>query len=540
MIESRRWDFFGRLRDSLTRTKQQLVERFEEIVSRADAPERRSRAVDVETLEALEELLISADVGLPATERIVSAVKARARRGESLRDLVKQEIRAVFDGVAGPAGESPRRRPPSPRVVLIVGVNGTGKTTTVGKLANLLKSVGRRRRWSARRTRSARRPSSSSRSGRRAPASTSCGRGRAPTRRRWCSTRSRRARRAAAIPILVDTAGRIHTRVNLMNELEKIRRVASREVPGAPHEVLLVLDATVGQNGLSQAREFTERGRRERHRAREARRDGEGRRGGGDRARPEAADPLRGRRRGHRRPGAVLGGGIRATGCSRRSGRGGSGQCSGSGSIDADSDSCQLPLHAVRERQLRLRPPACGAPALAGVRPVPAATASDTADDSSRRTAPTTRSRLRATDRSSSRRAEQLADVDPERGRQLLQRLGRAVSAVDDVADGVGVDAGQAGQFHLGDALLVDQGGDRVAPSGHRAKPTRRSGARVPAVDAGARMPVAAARRRVAARRAVGASRLTARAEPVYDKGLPDMGLGHVCLRGRRDVRFPE
>ena len=103
--------FFGRLRDSLTRTKQQLVERFEEIVSRADAPDRRSRAVDVETLEALEELLISADVGLPATERIVSAVKSRARRGESLRDLVKEEIRAVFDGVAGASGGAARAEP---------------------------------------------------------------------------------------------------------------------------------------------------------------------------------------------------------------------------------------------------------------------------------------------------------------------------------------------------------------------------------------------------------------------------------------------
>jgi fused signal recognition particle receptor len=131
---------FGRLRESLARTKQQFVERFEDIVARADAPDRRSRAVDVETLEALEELLIAADVGLPATERIVSAVKSRARRGESLRDLVKEEIRAVFDGVAGSA--VPSSAPPDPRVVLIVGVNGTGKTTTVGKLANLFRASG--------------------------------------------------------------------------------------------------------------------------------------------------------------------------------------------------------------------------------------------------------------------------------------------------------------------------------------------------------------------------------------------------------------
>src|SRR5215468_5839000 len=95
--------FFDKLRDGLTRTKQQIVSRFEEIVQQADAGEQRTRPVDVDTIEALEELLVSADVGIPATERIVTAVKARARRGESLRDLVKQEIRAVFETVSEPS-----------------------------------------------------------------------------------------------------------------------------------------------------------------------------------------------------------------------------------------------------------------------------------------------------------------------------------------------------------------------------------------------------------------------------------------------------
>src|SRR5512133_157920 len=125
----------GRLRDSLTRTKQQLVERFDEIVSRADAPDRRTRPLDVETVEALEELLISADVGMAATDRIVSAVKSRARSGESLRDLVKQEIRAISSGAEAEASRVAQLQADStPTVVLIVGVNGTGKTTTVGKL----------------------------------------------------------------------------------------------------------------------------------------------------------------------------------------------------------------------------------------------------------------------------------------------------------------------------------------------------------------------------------------------------------------------
>jgi fused signal recognition particle receptor len=128
----------GRLRDNLSRTKQQIVDRFEDLVRQADEPERRTRPIDVETLEALEEVLISADIGVAATERIIAAVRGRARSGESLRDLVKQEIRHVFAGVDHrPAAAS------APVVTLVVGVNGTGKTTTVGKLANLLRKEGR-------------------------------------------------------------------------------------------------------------------------------------------------------------------------------------------------------------------------------------------------------------------------------------------------------------------------------------------------------------------------------------------------------------
>jgi len=246
---------FGRIRESLTRTKQQLVDRFEEIVTRADAPENRTRMVDVETLEALEELLISADVGLPATERIVSAVKSRARRGESLRDLVEEEIRAVFDAVSVPAPAGANDSA-DPRVILIVGVNGTGKTTTVGKLANLLKSEGKKPLVCAADTFRAAAVEQLEIWAKRAGVDiVRAHEGADPAAVVFDAISSGKARGRS--PILIDTAGRIHTRVNLMNELEKIRRVASREVPGAPHDVLLVLDATVGQNGLSQAREFT-------------------------------------------------------------------------------------------------------------------------------------------------------------------------------------------------------------------------------------------------------------------------------------------
>src|SRR4051812_11251045 len=241
---------FGRLRESLSRTKQQIVERFDEIVRRADEPERRSRPIDVDTIEALEELLISADVGLTATDRIVAAVKAKSRSGESLRDLVKQEIRRVFDAVDKPVMQNV-----VPAVTLIVGVNGTGKTTTVGKLANLLKREGRRPLICAADTfRAAAVEQLEIWAGRAGVDMVRAREGADPAAVVFDAISSAKAK--GRDPVLIDTAGRLHTRVNLMNELEKIRRVASREVPGAPHDVLLVLDATVGQNGVAQAREF--------------------------------------------------------------------------------------------------------------------------------------------------------------------------------------------------------------------------------------------------------------------------------------------
>src|SRR6187397_1909160 len=242
--------FFDKLRDGLTRTKQQIVNRFEEIVQKADADEQRSRPVDVDTIEALEELLVSADVGIAATERIVGAVKARSRRGESLRDLVKDEIRQVFDAV-----ESPPSNGHTPHVTLIVGVNGTGKTTTVGKLANLLKSEGHQPLICAADTFRAAAVEQLEIWAKRANVDMIRAReGADPAAVVYDAIASGKAK--GRDPILVDTAGRLHTRVNLMNELEKIRRIAAREVEGAPQETLLVLDATVGQNGLVQAREF--------------------------------------------------------------------------------------------------------------------------------------------------------------------------------------------------------------------------------------------------------------------------------------------
>ena len=291
--------FFDRIKESLTRTKQQFVERFEEVVKRADTPEQRSRPIDVETVEALEEALISADVGVAATDRIVDAVRTRDRRSVSMRDLVKREIREILRATDTPPANGHR-----PHVVMIVGVNGTGKTTTVGKLARLLKDQGQTPLICAADTFRAAAVEQLEVWAKRAGVDFIRARpGADPAAVVFDAIAAGKARDRDVL--LVDTAGRLHTRVNLMTELDKIRRIAAREVEGAPHEVLLVLDATVGQNGLAQAQGVHVRCGRQRHRAHEARWHRKGRHRRRHRQRSEDSDPLRRRGRGHRGPDPV-------------------------------------------------------------------------------------------------------------------------------------------------------------------------------------------------------------------------------------------
>ena len=243
---------FDRLRDGLSRTTQQIVSRFEELVQRVDAEPEAAQPVDIDTLETLEQILISADVGVAATEQIVNTVRARARHGESLREVVTKEILDIFRAVEQPATPSGHH----PHIVLIVGVNGTGKTTTVGKLANLLKASGQRPMVCAADTFRAAAVEQLDIWATRAGVDIVRAKdGADPAAVVFDAIQSGKAK--GCDPILIDTAGRLHNRVNLMNELDKIRRVAARAAAGAPHEVLLVLDATVGQNGVQQAREFT-------------------------------------------------------------------------------------------------------------------------------------------------------------------------------------------------------------------------------------------------------------------------------------------
>ena len=187
-----------------------------------------------------------ADVGVAATERIIDGGQA-ADASPARACATRSRTRSARSLPAVPA-------PPSnghvPHVVLIVGVNGTGKTTTVGKLAQLLKASGKQPLVVAADTfRAAAVEQLEVWAGRAGVDLIRAREGADPAAVVFDGIASGKAK--GRDPILVDTAGRLHTKVNLMNELDKIRRVAAREVPGAPHEVLLVLDATVGQNGLA-------------------------------------------------------------------------------------------------------------------------------------------------------------------------------------------------------------------------------------------------------------------------------------------------
>ncbi len=237
----------SRLRAGLRRTAERWTGRLERLAGAAAAD---GGGPAVETLEALEELLIEADVGVRTAGRIVARVGAGG--AGDLRERVRAEILGVLAGAAAPAVEVP-----APRVVLVVGVNGTGKTTTVGKLAHRCRRAGRTPLVCAADTFRAAAVEQLAVWAERASVDVvRAGGGADPAAVVFDAVSAARARGRDAV--FVDTAGRLHTRADLMGELGKIRRVAGRAAPGAPHEVLLVVDASVGQNGIVQARRFLE------------------------------------------------------------------------------------------------------------------------------------------------------------------------------------------------------------------------------------------------------------------------------------------
>ena len=263
-----------RLRAGLRRTATAWASRFGALASEeppaAGAPAAGAPPGAV-TLEALEELLIEADVGVRAADYIVSRIRQGedgAGPGVEVRERVKREIRRILAGTdPGGNGGDPRRAPdrerdaPSaarnPWVVLVVGVNGTGKTTTVGKLAHRFRTEGASPLICAADTfRAAAVEQVAAWAERASVDIVRAGANADPAAVVFDAIQAGCARGRDVV--LVDTAGRLHTRADLMGELAKIRRVAGRALQGAPHEVLLVLDATVGQNGVAQARTFLE------------------------------------------------------------------------------------------------------------------------------------------------------------------------------------------------------------------------------------------------------------------------------------------
>lgn len=248
---------FDRLKGAVARTKTQLVDRIETIVE-------HSEKVDPSVLEELEAALITADLGVKVTTEILSRLRAQVDRRQlvearQLRGAVKEEILAILDGSVNP-GVPKAKQPPagSPEVIFVIGVNGVGKTTSIAKLANYYLQQGRHPSLCAADTfRAAAIEQLEIWAGRLGVQIVKQKPGADPSAIVYDALSA--ATKTHDDPVIVDTAGRLHTKHNLMAELEKMCRISAREVAGAPHQVFLVIDATTGQNGLAQARQFTER-----------------------------------------------------------------------------------------------------------------------------------------------------------------------------------------------------------------------------------------------------------------------------------------
>ncbi len=244
--------FFDRMKEAVTRTRENLSERIEEVVS-------LGKEIDRATLDDLEATLIGADLGAATTHQVLEKLREKADRkqiknAEELKRLLKEELLALLTaGNTQPVAKVDG----TPEVILVVGVNGTGKTTTIGKLAQVFRSEGKTVLLAAGDTFRAAAIEQLEIWGERTGTEVIRTKpGGDPAAVLYDALQAATARRSDYV--IVDTAGRLHTKTSLMAELEKMRRTAQRIIPGAPHETLLVMDATTGQNGLQQARLFTQ------------------------------------------------------------------------------------------------------------------------------------------------------------------------------------------------------------------------------------------------------------------------------------------
>lgn len=241
--------FWGRLRAGLTKTRNALF-------APVDSLLRNFTKVDEDLLEELEEILISADVGMTATEEILDQLRDRIRDGRlKEKEQVMDALREIMTGMIGES--QPLRLETSPSVILVIGVNGAGKTTSIGKISKRLKLQGKRVVVAAADTfRAAAIDQLAVWCERAGVEMVKQSEGSDPAAVVFDAIAV--ARKRAADVLIIDTAGRLQNKKNLMNELAKIDRVIDRELPGASRETLLVLDATTGQNAVSQAKEFSQ------------------------------------------------------------------------------------------------------------------------------------------------------------------------------------------------------------------------------------------------------------------------------------------
>ena len=250
--EEKQPSFIERMKEAVSRTRENLAERIDDVVS-------LGKEIDRSTLDDLEGTLIGADLGTTTTHEVLEKLRDKADRKQirdvnELKRLLKEELLAILTAT----GAKPVAKVTgSPEVIMVVGVNGAGKTTTIGKLAQVFRSQGKSVVLCAADTFRAAAIEQLEIWGQRTGTEViKTKAGGDPSAVLFDALQAATNRKTDYV--IVDTAGRLHTKQNLMMELEKMKRTAQRIVPGAPHETLLVMDATTGQNGLQQARQFTQ------------------------------------------------------------------------------------------------------------------------------------------------------------------------------------------------------------------------------------------------------------------------------------------